>query len=131
MAGKLSIEALYDLYLQAGHNVTTDTRKIILGSVFFSLKGPNFNANELAAKAIEGGCKYAIVDEEKFADDKNIYLVGDGLKALQQLAHHHRHKFKIPFLAITGSNAKTTHKELINAVLSKKFKTLATEGNLN
>jgi len=62
MAGKLSIEALYDLYLQAGHNVTTDTRKIILGSVFFSLKGPNFNSNELAAKAIEGGCKYAIVD---------------------------------------------------------------------
>jgi UDP-N-acetylmuramoyl-tripeptide--D-alanyl-D-alanine ligase len=131
MAGKLSIEALYDLYLQTGHNVTTDTRKIIPGSIFIALKGPNFNANELAAKAIEGGCAYAIVDEERFTNDKNIFLVEDGLNALQQLANHHRRQFRIPFLAITGSNAKTTHKEFIHAVLSKKFKTLATEGNLN
>lgn len=131
MIQKLSIEALYELYKQADHNVTTDTRKIIPGSIFFSLKGPNFNANEMASKAIEGGCKYAIVDEEKYANDKDIFLVENGLKALQQLAHYHRGEFNIPFLAITGSNAKTTHKELINAVLSKKFRTLATEGNLN
>jgi UDP-N-acetylmuramoyl-tripeptide--D-alanyl-D-alanine ligase len=128
---KLSVGELYDLYFKAGHNVTTDTRKIIPGSIFFSLKGPNFNANELATKAIEGGCKYAIVDEEKFANGSTIFLVEDGLKALQQLARHHRDQFTIPFLAITGSNAKTTHKELINAVLSKKYHTLATEGNLN
>ncbi|MBK7309473.1 MAG: UDP-N-acetylmuramoyl-tripeptide--D-alanyl-D-alanine ligase [Sphingobacteriaceae bacterium] len=131
MIEKLSIDALYKKFVDAGYNVTTDTRKVIPGSIFFSLKGPNFNANELAAKAIEAGCKYAIVDEEKFANNTTIFLVGDGLMALQELAHHHRQQFKIPFLAITGSNAKTTHKEFINAVLSKKYKTLATEGNLN
>jgi UDP-N-acetylmuramoyl-tripeptide--D-alanyl-D-alanine ligase len=128
---KLSVEELYELYKKANLNVTTDTRKIAPGSIFFSLKGPNFNANELAAKAIEGGCTYAIVDEDKFANGTSIFLVEDGLKALQQLANHHRKQFTIPFLAITGSNAKTTHKELINAVLSKKYNTLATEGNLN
>lgn len=128
---KLSVEELYELYKKADHNVTTDTRKIIPGSIFFSLKGPNFNANELASKAIEAGCKFAIVDEEKFANGTTIFLVEDGLKALQQLARHHREQFTIPFLAITGSNAKTTHKEFINAVLSKKYRTLATEGNLN
>ncbi len=131
MIEKLSIDALYKKFVDAGYNVTTDTRKVIPGSIFFSLKGPNFNANELAAKAIEAGCKYAIVDEEKFANNTTIFLVDDGLKALQDLAHHHRQQFKIPFLAITGSNAKTTHKEFINAVLSKKYRTLATEGNLN
>lgn len=131
MIERLSIDALYKKYIDAGYNVTTDTRKVIHGSLFFSLKGPNFNANELAAKAIEAGCKYAIVDEEKFANNTTIFLVEDGLKALQELAHHHRQQFKIPFLAITGSNAKTTHKEFIHAVLSKKYKTLATEGNLN
>lgn len=128
---KLTVEELYDLYKKADHNVTTDTRKVIPGSIFFSLKGPNFNANQLAAKAIESGCKYALVDEEKFANGSTIFLVENGLRALQQLANHHRKQFTIPFLAITGSNAKTTHKEFINAVLSKKYKTLATEGNLN
>ncbi|MBK7818800.1 MAG: hypothetical protein IPJ60_15570 [Sphingobacteriaceae bacterium] len=125
------MDALYKKFVDAGNNVTTDTRKVIPGSIFFSLNGPNFNAKELAAKAIEACCKYAIVDEEKFANNTTIFLVGDGLKVLQDLAHHHRAQFKIPFLAITGSNAKTTHKEFINAVLSKKYKTLATEGNLN
>lgn len=131
MIKKVSVEELYELYKKADLNITTDTRKLIPGSIFFSLKGPNFNANELAAKAIEAGCKFAIVDEEKFANGTTIFLVEDGLKALQDLAHHHRQQFKIPFLAITGSNAKTTHKEFIHAVLSKKYKTLATEGNLN
>jgi UDP-N-acetylmuramoyl-tripeptide--D-alanyl-D-alanine ligase len=131
MMNEITIEALYQLYKQCNGNVITDTRKIEKDALFFSLKGPNFNANELASKAIELGCKYAIVDEERFADNKQIFYAKDGLKALQTLATYHRHQFKIPFLAITGSNAKTTHKELINAVLSKKYKTLATEGNLN
>lgn len=131
MIKTLSIEELYDLYKKANYTVTTDTRKVEANSLFFSLKGPNFNANEFAAKAIADGCKYAIVDEEKFADGLTVFLVQDGLKALQQLAHYHRQQFKIPVLAITGSNAKTTHKEFINAVLSKKYNTLYTHGNLN
>ncbi len=131
MVETIKIEALYDLFLKANCNVTSDTRKLEKGSIFFSLKGPNFNANEFASKAIEGGCAYAIVDEAKYANNSTIFLVDDGLKAMQALATYHRQQFKIPFLAITGSNAKTTHKELINAVLSKKYNTLATEGNLN
>jgi len=131
MVEPITIEALYDLFLKANCSVTSDTRKLEKGSIFFSLKGPNFNANEFASKAIEGGCAYAIVDEEKYANNATIFLVEDGLKALQKLATYHRKKFSFPFLAITGSNAKTTHKELINAVLSKKYNTLATEGNLN
>ena len=99
--------------------------------MFFCLKGANFNANEFAIKALEGGCAYVVVDEEKFAINENIFFVTDVLKALQQLANHHRKQLQIKVLAITGSNGKTTNKELINAVLSKSFKTLATVGNLN
>lgn len=131
MSKFISTEALHGLYLQAHGNVTTDTRKIEKDSMFFALKGPNFNANEFAEKAIASGCKYAIVDEEKFANGSNIFLVENALKALQDLATFHRKQFTIPVLGITGSNAKTTHKELINAVLSKKYKTLYTQGNLN
>jgi UDP-N-acetylmuramoyl-tripeptide--D-alanyl-D-alanine ligase len=117
--------------LKAKQQICTDTRKLEAGSVFFALKGGNFNANEFAQKAINAGCSIAVVDEQKYVTDANFFLVEDVLKALQQLATHHRRQFKIPFLAITGSNGKTTNKELINAVLSKKFKTLATIGNLN
>lgn len=131
MAESISIQTLYDLFLKANCTISSDTRKLEKGSMFFSLKGPNFNANEFSEKAIEGGCAFAIVDEEKYANNKTIFFVEDGLRALQKLANHHRIQFKIPVLAITGSNAKTTHKELINAVLSKKYNTLATEGNLN
>lgn len=131
MIQKVELELIYELFKKANFNISTDTRKIIPESIFFCLKGPNFNANEFAAKAISEGCKFAIVDEEEFANNTNIFLVDDGLKALQDLANYHRKQFSIPFLAITGSNAKTTHKEFINAVLSKKYKTLATEGNLN
>jgi UDP-N-acetylmuramoyl-tripeptide--D-alanyl-D-alanine ligase len=127
----ISIEELYGFYLKAKQQICTDTRKLEAGSVFFALKGGNFNANEFAQKAINAGCSIAVVDEEKYVTDAKIVLVEDVLKALQQLATHHRRQFKIPFLAITGSNGKTTNKELINAVLSKKFKTLATIGNLN
>lgn len=125
------IKNIYDAFLQCHQKICTDTRKLIEGSIFFCLKGANFNANEFATKALEGGCSYVIVDEEKYATHKNILYVKDVLTALQNLANHHRKQLSIPFLAITGSNGKTTHKELINAVLSQKFKTLATIGNLN
>lgn len=126
-----SIQTLYDAFKKCDQKICTDTRKLIAGSVFFCLKGANFNANQFAAKAIEGGCSFAVVDEEKYATDKTIFFVKDVLNSLQQLANHHRRQLAIPFLAITGSNGKTTNKELINAVLSKKYKTLATVGNLN
>jgi len=127
----MSIEQLYELFIKAGQLVSTDTRKLIPGSIFFSLKGANFNANEFAAKAIAQGCSYAVVDDEKYCVSEQFVLVPDVLTALQGLARFHRNKHSIPFLAITGSNGKTTNKELINAVLSKKYKVLATQGNLN
>lgn len=126
-----SVETLYEAFLECGQSICTDTRKLINGSIFFCLKGANFNANEFAQKALEGGCKYAVVDEEKYVSNENTLYVNDVLKALQNLANHHRKQLSLTILAITGSNGKTTNKELINAVLSKKFKTLATIGNLN
>ncbi|MDX2174470.1 MAG: UDP-N-acetylmuramoyl-tripeptide--D-alanyl-D-alanine ligase [Bacteroidota bacterium] len=131
MSVKNSIEEIYKHFIDAKQQVCTDTRKLIPGSIFFALKGDNFNANEFAQKAMDAGCNFAIVDEEKYATSNKIVLVDDVLSTLQQLAHYHRQQFKIPVLAITGSNGKTTHKELIHVVLSKKYNTLATEGNLN
>src|SRR6478609_4820050 len=125
-----SIESIYLKYSESG-KVSTDTRQITPGSVFFALKGPNFNANEFAHEALNKGASYAIVDEERFVTDQRILLVDDGLTALQDLARYHRSKLKIPFVGLTGSNGKTTSKELVSAVLSKKFKTYATKGNLN
>jgi len=101
------------------------------GSVFFALKGPKFNANEFAADALKKGASYAVVDEKAFQVSDKCILVDDGLKALQDLARYHRSQLKIPVVALTGSNGKTTSKELLNAVLSQKFSTLATKGNLN
>lgn len=131
MPPTILIEELYQHFLNANNKVCTDTRNLIKGSLFFALKGTNFNANEFAQKAIDEGCSFAIIDEEKYATSAKIILVPNVLKALQQLANHHRNQFKIPVLAITGSNAKTTNKELINAVISKKYNALATVGNLN
>jgi UDP-N-acetylmuramoyl-tripeptide--D-alanyl-D-alanine ligase len=131
MSNYISIEELYRAYLGAGQKICTDTRKPEKGSLFFALKGANFNANSFAEKAIEEGCELAIVDEEQYVNHSRIVLVKDVLAALQQLANFHRHQLNIPVLAITGSNGKTTTKELINAVLSKKYNTLATIGNLN
>lgn len=131
MANYISIEELYGSYIRSGQKISTDTRKLEKGSLFFALKGANFNANEFAEKAIENGCSFAVVDEEKYVTNTKIVLVKDVLTALQNLANHHRKTLSIPFLAITGSNGKTTNKELINTVLSKKYKTLATVGNLN
>jgi UDP-N-acetylmuramoyl-tripeptide--D-alanyl-D-alanine ligase len=125
------LQKIYHAFLQSGQKICTDTRKIEKGALFFALRGPNFNANELAQKAIELGCSIAVIDDEKFADVQNTILVNDVLKMLHDLANYHRRQLTIPILGITGSNGKTTSKELINAVLSKKFNTLATYGNLN
>lgn len=124
------MEKLYQIFLEHP-NISTDTRKIKKNSIFFALKGPNFNANNFAKNALEKGCSYAVIDDEKYKENDRFILVNDCLTALQDLARRHRRMLKIPFIGITGSNGKTSTKELINAVLSKKFKTLATEGNLN
>jgi UDP-N-acetylmuramoyl-tripeptide--D-alanyl-D-alanine ligase len=125
-----STEALYELY-KSFPSVTTDTRNIKKGDIFFALKGPNFNANKLAAEALSKGAAYAVIDEAEYQTDHRCILTKDVLKALQALALHHRKTLDIPVIGITGSNGKTTTKELINVVLSCKFKTLATTGNLN
>ena len=126
----MTIEQLYDIYRQYP-SVQTDTRKLKKGDLFFALKGPNFNGNQFAAAALEAGSAYAIVDEAPATPDSRIIVVGDVLTTLQQLAKHHRQQFNIPFIAITGSNGKTTTKELVHAVLSSSYSTYTTQGNLN
>ncbi len=124
------IEELYQLFEQYP-SVQTDTRKLSPGDIFFALKGDNFNGNSFAKKAIDAGAACAVIDEKEFEIPGKTILVEDVLTALQQLAKFHREQFNIPFLAITGSNGKTTTKELVHAVLSSTFKTYTTEGNLN
>ena len=126
----MQVEELYQKYLETG-KVSTDTRKITRGSVFFALKGPTFNGNQYAQEALDKGASYAVVDEAAYAKDPRCLLVADTLIALQQLARHHRSQLSIPVIGLTGSNGKTTTKELVNAVLSTTFKTYATQGNLN
>jgi UDP-N-acetylmuramoyl-tripeptide--D-alanyl-D-alanine ligase len=126
----MNATSLYQLYLKSG-KVSTDTRQITPGSIFFALKGPSFNANAFAEEALLKGASYAVIDEKEFAKGDRTILVEDSLTALQDLARHHRAQLKIAVIGLTGSNGKTTSKELLNAVLSKKFKTLATKGNLN
>ena len=111
--------------------VVTDTRKIVPNSIFFALKGDNFNGNKFAMSAVEKGCNYAIVDEKEYAVDNRFVLVEDVLTTLQDLAREHRRQLNIPILAITGTNGKTTTKELVHEVLKRKFQTAATIGNLN
>ncbi|GGB24488.1 UDP-N-acetylmuramoyl-tripeptide--D-alanyl-D-alanine ligase [Puia dinghuensis] len=134
----MTIELLYDLY-QRYPSVQTDTRQLKQGDLFFALKGPNFNGNAFALRALELGAAYAIVDEPvvspsvsatPVANDR-IIQVHDVLFTLHQLALYHRRHFDIPFIAITGSNGKTTTKELIHAVLASTFQTYTTKGNLN
>lgn len=126
----MEISELYEKFLASG-KVFTDTRQVIPGAIFFALKGEKFNANEFAAEALEKGASYAVVDEKKHAVNERCILVDNVLKTLQQLARHHRDQLSIPVVALTGSNGKTTSKELLNAVLSRKYKTHATKGNLN
>lgn len=126
----MNINSLYEIFKQHPE-VTTDTRNCPQGAIFFALKGANFNGNEYAEKAIEAGCSYAIVDEEKYATLPNIILVENSLATLQKLAHYHRRKLKVPIVAITGTNGKTTTKELVMSVLSQEYNVIATQGNLN
>src|SRR5690606_9285500 len=126
----MTTEQLYQRYTESG-TVSTDTRNIIPNSIFFALKGERFNANEFAAQALESGAKWAVVDEVKYVADERYVLVEDVLTTLQELARHHRRQLHIPVIGITGTNGKTTTKELLYAVLSQRFKTYATKGNLN
>ena len=124
------MEKLFDLFYQST-GICTDTRHIQAGSLFIALKGDNFNGNLFAQQAIDSGALFAIVDEDGYSDQQRIFQVSNSLEFLQKLARFHRDRFDIPVLGITGSNGKTSTKELINAVLSKKYKTLCTIGNLN
>ncbi|MEX0636857.1 MAG: UDP-N-acetylmuramoyl-tripeptide--D-alanyl-D-alanine ligase, partial [Ferruginibacter sp.] len=126
----MNLIALYAIY-QQHPIVVTDTRKIIPGCIFIALKGPNFNGNSYAIEALEKGAAYCICDEWTLEKNDRILIVENSLETLQQLALHHRKQFNIPFIAITGSNGKTTTKELVNAVLSTSYKTYTTIGNLN
>jgi len=126
----MQIEKLYERFKQSG-KVSTDTRQIIPGSIFFALRGDKFNANEFASQALEKGASYSVIDDPIFATDDRCILVDNTLETLQALAKYHRSKLTIPVIGLTGSNGKTTSKELVNAVLSKKYKTYATRGNLN
>lgn len=121
---------LYNRYLNST-GVCTDTRQIQDGNIFFALKGSNFNGNQYAMQALESGASLAVIDEPIFPNDPRLILVNNSLKTLQDLSGYHRSTFHIPFLAITGSNGKTTTKELIHAVLSTHLSTYTTEGNLN
>jgi UDP-N-acetylmuramoyl-tripeptide--D-alanyl-D-alanine ligase len=123
-------EQLYQLYLK--HPVvSTDTRKITPGSLFFALKGDKFDANAFAEQAITAGADYAVIDNPKYNLGEQYILVDDVLTALQDLARYHRRQLKIPVIGLTGTNGKTTTKELINSILSQHFNTYATQGNLN
>jgi UDP-N-acetylmuramoyl-tripeptide--D-alanyl-D-alanine ligase len=126
----MNTERLYEIYT-ANPSVQTDTRKLRNGDLFFALKGPSFNGNAFAQSALDAGAAYAVIDEEAYNTSDRCILVNDVLTALQELALHHRRQFAIPFLGITGSNGKTTTKELVTAVLRKKYVTYATVGNLN
>lgn len=127
----MKIEELY-LKFSECTNVSTDTRNIVGGEMFFALKGDSFDGNQYALSAIEKGAKYCVVDNPEIAQlNQDFILVEDVLVSLQSLAFFHRKKMNIPIIAITGSNGKTTTKELVHAVLSQKYKTAYTKGNLN
>jgi UDP-N-acetylmuramoyl-tripeptide--D-alanyl-D-alanine ligase len=126
----MNTDGLYQLF--KNHPlVVTDSRTIKKGSLFFALKGKNFNGNKFAAEALKKGAAYAIIDEEKYQTGNRTVLVENVLGALQKLAGWHKKELGIPVLGITGSNGKTTTKELIAAVLSEKFRISFTQGNLN
>jgi len=126
----MNIHDLYAKFLES-RKISTDTRQIQDGSLFFALKGDKFNANDFAAEALAKGSSYAVVDEARVVTSDQFILVEDVLASLQALARYHRNQLNIPVVGLTGSNGKTTSKELVNAVLATKYKTFATKGNLN
>ncbi|MGP1480995.1 MAG: UDP-N-acetylmuramoyl-tripeptide--D-alanyl-D-alanine ligase [Hoylesella enoeca] len=129
----MEISELYKLFV-AHPTVTTDSRNCPEGSIFFALKGASFNGNRFAEKALEQGCSYAVIDEDtarRSVEDSRLILVDDSLKTLQQLANYHRRTLGTPMIGITGTNGKTTTKELVSAVLAEKYNVLFTEGNFN
>ena len=131
------IDKLYELFCECGGSITTDSRTIKGGELFFALKGENFDGNAYAEKALEAGAAYAVVGEDaeclksSSLDSARLFPVKDTAIALRQLALYHRRRLDIPVIGLTGTNGKTTTKELINAVLSAKFRTAATRGNFN
>lgn len=126
----MEIKKIHDLFLQCS-SVSIDTRKIENNSMFFAIKGERFDANTFAEEALKKGASYVIIDNEEYFIDERTILVENSLKALQELSKFHRKDLKLPIVALTGSNGKTTTKELINVVLSKRYITKATVGNLN
>ena len=126
----MEIKELYKLY-QQHPCITTDSRDCPEGSIFLALKGESFDGNKFAAAAIEKGCAYAIIDEKEYAKDNRFIVVDDCLQTFKNLAREHRRQFDIPVIGITGTNGKTTTKELIAAVLSQKYNVLYTQGNFN
>ena len=126
----MEISTLYNYFKECG-KVTTDTRNCPEGSMFIALKGETFNGNVFAKQALEKGCRYAVVDEKEYADSENIFFVDNCLKTLQNLAREHRRQMGTRIIGITGTNGKTTTKELIATVLQKKYNVLYTQGNLN
>lgn len=126
----MKIHDLHAIFL-ANPSISTDTRKIKENDIFFALKGENFNGNTYTQKALDSGASYVVIDEEKYVANNKTILVDNVLKTLQDLANYHRKKCKAQVISLTGSNGKTTTKELINAVLSTSYRTIATKGNLN
>ena len=126
----MKIHDLHAIFL-ANPSISTDTRKIKENDIFFALKGENFNGNTYTQKALDSGASYVVIDEEKYVSNNKTILVDNVLKTLQDLANYHRKKCKAQVISLTGSNGKTTTKELINAVLSTSYRTIATKGNLN
>jgi UDP-N-acetylmuramoyl-tripeptide--D-alanyl-D-alanine ligase len=126
----MQIQDLYSIFL-SHPSIQTDTRKLKPGDLFFALKGPNFNGNQFAQQALNSGAAYAIIDEPVDFTDERLIPSTNSLQTLQNLAKYHREQFNIPFIAITGSNGKTTTKELIHEVLSSTYITYTTKGNLN
>lgn len=128
---RIDISGLYRIYLECNRQLTTDSRNAGNGQLFFALKGDRFDGNRFAAAALETGASYAVVDDPAVADGDRYLLVDDVLQSLQELARHHRRQFDIPLIALTGSNGKTTTKELVAGVMASQYRTHATRGNLN
>jgi UDP-N-acetylmuramoyl-tripeptide--D-alanyl-D-alanine ligase len=126
----MNIKTLHEIF-RSSKGISTDTRKIEDGTLFFAIRGERFDGNQFATDALEKGASYAVIDDPQLKGDERLIYVENTLKTLQNLARFHRQQFDIPVIAITGSNGKTTTKEIVGTILSKKFKSVITEGNLN